>query len=270
MSIVFVGAGNMARSIIGGLLEQGLSAPSITACAPSAASLQNLQETTGINITQDNIAAVGKAETVVLCVKPQIMSVVCEQLREHIPDHALIVSVAAGISCASLHRWLGESRAIIRCMPNTPSLIGMGASGLFASAGVSTTQRQQAETLLQAVGIVEWVEDESLIDAVTAVSGSGPAYFFLMLEAIIEAGTAHGLDEATATRLAIQTARGAAELAKTSELSLSELRRKVTSPGGTTEQAISSFEGDDFRGTVKRAMQACVEHSRHMARQLDN
>lgn len=268
MSIAFIGAGNMSRSIIGGLIEQGVPPKEVIASAPTSARLKALQDSLGIRVTQDNAGAVDNAETVVLSVKPQIMRSVCEQLREHVPSSALVISVAAGITCSSLQNWLGEQRAIVRCMPNTPSLIGLGASGLFASAAVNSHQKQTAEQLMSAVGIVQWVQQESQLDVVTAISGSGPAYFFLMLEAMVEAGVEQGLDEATSTRLAIQTARGAAELANNSGDSLADLRLQVTSPGGTTEQAIKSFESDGLRQIVKRAMNACANRAREMAQQL--
>lgn len=268
MSIAFIGAGNMAQGIIGGLVEQGMPPADIIASAPTMTHLDSLQNTLGIRITQDNVEAVQNAQTVVLSVKPQVMKAVCEQLRESLPPSVLIVSVAAGITCSSLQAWLGGERPIVRCMPNTPSLVGLGASGLFASPATRSDQKQIAERLMNAVGIVEWVEQEALLDAVTAVSGSGPAYFFLILESMVEAGIAQGLDETTSKRLAIQTARGAAELARTSSHSLADLRRQVTSPGGTTEQAIKSFESDGLRDIIKRAMKVCANRARELSQQL--
>lgn len=267
-NICFIGAGNMARSIIGGLVQQGFAGDTITACDPKPAALDALVQDFGIRTGTNNLAAVADADIVVLAVKPQVMKEVCLPLREAINAESLVISVAAGISCHSLQQWLGEDRRLVRCMPNTPSLVRMGASGLFAASTVSDEQRQLADTVMRAVGEVQWLSDEAQIDAVTAVSGSGPAYFFLMLEAMVDAGVEQGLSFDTAKTLAIQTAAGAAELARSSEVGLAELRRRVTSPGGTTEQAILTFEDQQLRKIVKQAMQACADRSRQMAADL--
>lgn len=258
----------MARSIIGGLVKQGYPAASLCASDPNAATLAALQQDFGIRVAQDNAAAVAEAKVVVLAVKPQVMKEVCSALRPHLPADALVISIAAGINCASLGRWLGTERHLVRCMPNTPALVQMGASGLFAAAGVTSEEKSLAENILAAVGTVAWVEDEDLLHAVTAVSGSGPAYFFLFLEAMEQAGVQQGLDPVTARQLAVQTAAGAARLAQSSEVKLAELRRQVTSPGGTTERAIAAFEQQHLRQTVDIAMQACANRSRELAELL--
>lgn len=258
----------MARSILGGLVQQGFAGETITACDPKQAALDALRQDFGICTNTDNLAAVADADIVVLAVKPQVMKDVCLSLRDAIPEDCLILSIAAGISCHSLQQWLGEGRRLVRCMPNTPSLVRMGACGLFAAASVSEQQRQLADTVMRAVGEVRWLTEEAQIDAVTAVSGSGPAYFFLMLEAMVDAGVEQGLSAEVAKALAIQTAAGAAELARTSDADLPELRRRVSSPGGTTEQAILTFENLQLRETVKQAMQACADRSRQMAAEL--
>lgn len=267
-NICFIGAGNMARSIIGGLVSEGFKGSTITACDPKPATLEALADDFGIRTSTDNAAAVAGADIVVLAVKPQVMKAACEPLRQAIAADCLVVSIAAGISCESLQQWLGAERRIVRCMPNTPSLVRMGASGLYASSTVTDEQRQLAESVMRAVGAVQWLSDEAQIDAVTAVSGSGPAYFFLILEAMVDAGVEQGLDAEVAKALAIQTAAGAAELARTSDVDLAELRKRVTSPGGTTEQAILSFENQQLRAIIKQAMQACADRSREMAAQL--
>lgn len=267
-TIAFIGAGNMASSIIGGLLKQDFAANSIIAADPNADALGKLAQTFAITTTTDNTQAVQAADVLVLAVKPQVMAPVCKALAANIKPGALVISIAAGIECASLQNWLGGEVALVRCMPNTPALVQMGASGLFAEPAVTAAQRQLAETIMAAVGTVLWVEEEALIDAVIAVSGSGPAYFFLMLEAMAAEGTAMGLSAETAKALAIQTAAGAAKLAAESEVDLAELRRRVTSPGGTTEQAILSFERDQFRATVAKAMQACKHRAEEMAAQM--
>lgn len=264
-NVCFIGAGNMARSIIGGLIKQGFEADAICATATQLRTLENVAQDFGIRTLQDNNLAVKDADLIVLAVKPQKMKEVCLALADAVPAGCVIMSVAAGISCQSLQQWLGHSSRIVRCMPNTPSLVQKGACGLFASANVSAEQKSLTQKVMQAVGEVQWLEDETQMDAVTAVSGSGPAYFFLMLEAMVEAGIEQGLSAEVAQRLAIQTAAGAAELARTSDVDLAELRRRVTSPGGTTEQAIQTFEHLQLRSIVKQAMQACSDRARQMA-----
>lgn len=266
--IVFVGAGNMARSIIGGLVAQGKNADELAACDPNAGQLEALANDFGVRVSTDNKEMVCSADVVVLAVKPQVMKQVCQPLRESIPSGAVVISIAAGINCASLQRWLGPDRALVRCMPNTPSLVQCGASGLFASPEVSGSQKQLAQGIMEAVGIALWLDEEAAIDPVTAVSGSGPAYFFLMLEAMVDAGEAQGLSREVASDLAIQTAAGAAKLAQESDVDLAELRRRVTSPGGTTEQAILSFEKNGFRQIIASAMQSCGDRSKEMAKEL--
>ncbi|WP_106475845.1 pyrroline-5-carboxylate reductase [Phytohalomonas tamaricis] len=267
--LTFIGAGNMASAIFGGMIDKGYRAEAITATATRPEHLDTLKARYGINITTDNAAAVVDADVVVLAVKPQKMREVCLALAEAIQiSRPLIISVAAGIECEALGRWLGGNLPIIRCMPNTPSLVGAGASGLYATADVSDAQRDLASTLLGTVGLVEWVEEEALIDAVTAVSGSGPAYFFLMIEALEEAGVKRGLDLQSARRLAIHTAFGAAKMAAESELTPAELKRQVMSPGGTTEQAIASFEKAGIKPIFDDATHACAKRARALAAEL--
>lgn len=265
--IAFVGAGNMATSLIGGLCAQGFPPSQLRASAPSEATRQRLQQTYALFATADNAEAVQEADVVVLAVKPQIMKSVCLALAAHLPAQALVVSIAAGISCHSLQHWLGQ-RPIVRCMPNTPSLLRQGISGLFASPEVNPTQRLQAEQLLSAVGQVLWVEQEAQMDAVTAVSGSGPAYFFLLMEAMIEAGQQLGLSAEAASALTLQTALGAARMACESDSSAAELRRRVTSPNGTTEAAIKTFQASDFEALVAKALSAAAQRSGELAVQL--
>ncbi len=267
-NIVFIGAGNMAGSIIGGLVEQGVAPSTIFATDHNSETLAALCARTGVQSRSSNPAATDVADVLVLAVKPQVMKAVCMELAPHLREGTLVISIAAGIPCASLAQWLGAKTALVRCMPNTPALVQMGASGLYASDHVSDAQKAQAETVLKAVGTVHWVDTEALIDAVTAVSGSGPAYFFLMLEAMVDAATQQGLDADTAKALAVQTAAGAAKLAGQSELDLTHLRRNVTSPGGTTEQAILSFEANGFRQTVAKAMAACHHRAQTMAKDM--
>lgn len=267
--ITFIGAGNMASAIIGGLIDSGFSSSNITATSPDDAMLAPVRERLGIHTDTDNNAAVSQADVVVLAVKPQIMRQVCEAMRDSVQrQKPLIISIAAGLDANTIDGWLGGDNALVRCMPNTPSLVGYGASGLFANTRVSAEQRDVATQLMEAVGIVEWVEDEALLDAVTAVSGSAPAYFFLMFEAMEDAGVKMGLPAATARRLAIQTALGAATMAKQSDKDPATLKQNVMSPGGTTEQAIAHLEDANLRGTMEEAMQACAKRAQEMANEL--
>lgn len=266
-TLAFIGAGNMARSIIGGLIQEGVAPERIWASDRSEDTLQALARDFGVGTgTNDEVA--GRADVVILAVKPQVMKTVAQALQPALAHKPLLVSIAAGIDAASLGRWLGEEQAIVRCMPNTPSLVKTGASGLYANAHTSDAQRALAEQVMAAVGSVHWLASEALLDSVTAVSGSGPAYFFLVMEAMIDAGVELGLERETAAELTLQTALGAATLAQNSEVGVDELRRRVMSPGGTTEVAIQSFEQDGLRDTFKRAMSACAERSRTLAREL--
>ncbi|MFC6670309.1 pyrroline-5-carboxylate reductase [Marinobacterium aestuariivivens] len=267
-TVAFIGAGNMARAIIGGLLDNGYPANLIWATGTRAEKLADL-EARGLNTGTNNDAAVLAADILILAVKPQIMKQVCEPMRATVQQRRpLIVSVAAGIGCDSLDQWLGGSHAVVRCMPNTPSQVQSGASGLYGNERVSDEQKAQAESLMSHVGLALWVEREELLHAVTAVSGSGPAYYFLFMEAMMAAGEKLGLGADTARRLTLQTALGAARMASASELDPAELRRNVTSPKGTTEQAILSFQAAGLEKIVEEAMQACAQRSRELAEQL--
>jgi len=268
--IAFIGAGNMAASLIGGLRAQGIPAASICASDPGADKRDELNATHGVETFADNGQALAGADVIVLAVKPQVMQAVCRDLASHLDSNQLIVSIAAGINCASLQTWLGEQtpRAIVRCMPNTPSLLRQGVSGLYANAQVNDAQRQQAEQLLSAVGLALWLDKEELIDAVTAVSGSGPAYFFLLIEAMTAAGEELGLPRATAAQLTMHTALGAARMACESDVEAAELRRRVTSPNGTTEAAIQAFQASGFETLVQQAMNAAARRSAELAEQL--
>jgi pyrroline-5-carboxylate reductase len=267
--ITFIGAGNMASAIIGGLIDSGVSPSDITATAPNENELAPLNARLGINTHTDNNEAVANADVVVLAVKPQIMRGVCEAMRDNVQQQSpLIISIAAGLDAATIDQWLGGNNALVRCMPNTPSLVGIGASGLYANSAVSDEQRTLATQLMEAVGIVEWVEEEGLLDAITAVSGSAPAYFFLMFEAMEEAAVKLGLPAATARRLAIQTALGAATMAQRSDKDPATLKKNVMSPGGTTERAIQHMEDAQLRATIADAMQACAQRAEAMSKEL--
>ena len=267
--IAFVGAGNMASSIIGGLIESGHPAQCISAADPFAASLERLQEIAPVAIYSDNAEAVANADVIILAVKPQVMAEATDTIASAVQStSAVVISIAAGVTIGSMAARLGAQSAIVRCMPNTPALLGCGASGLFANHNVSEQQRQYAESILSAVGITTWVDTEQALDAITALSGSGPAYFFLFMEAMIDAGCELGLDRDTATTLATQTGLGAARMAIESEVDLAELRRRVTSPAGTTERAIQTFEQDGLRDVVNNAMRAAADRAAEMAREM--
>ena len=268
LKLAFIGAGNMARAIIGGLLAKGYPVGCISASATRQETLDSVSKQFGIQVGTDNRALAQVADVVILAVKPQILKAVALELAPALAHKPLIISVAAGITIGSMGEWLGADQAIVRSMPNTPSQVQTGAAGLFANANTSTEQRQAASHILGAVGVVQWLDDESLLNAVTAVSGSGPAYFFLMMEAMMDAAVDLGLSRECAAELTLQTALGAALLAKNSDVDVAELRRRVTSPKGTTEQAIRSFEEDGLRTVVSRAMKACADRSLELSEQL--
>jgi pyrroline-5-carboxylate reductase len=263
--IGFIGAGNMASSIIGGLINRGHEASLISASDLDTEKLDALATKTGLSAA-DNETIAQTADVIVLAVKPQVMSAVSTELAASLGDRRpLIVSIAAGITLSALERWFGPDAALVRCMPNTPALVGSGASGLFANALVNAAQRSIADQLLGAVGLSVWVETESDIDSVTALSGSGPAYFFLMMEAMQESAVKLGLSSELAKALTYQTALGAAQLALASDEETAQLRRNVTSPNGTTERAINHFEDGGLRQLVDGALQAAHARSIELA-----
>ena len=269
-TIGFIGAGNMASSLIRGLLSKSVTPSSILASDIDEKKLQELAKSCGVSATTNQQIA-DSADIILLAVKPQVMKRVCSDLvMDKSATSPLIVSIAAGITTGHLQNWLGCQHAIVRCMPNTPALIGEGISGLFANANVSSHQKELAEKLMRAVGTCVWVDDESDIDTVTAVSGSGPAYFFLFIEAMRDAAREMGLSDETANALVYQTAAGAAKLAISSEEDVSELRRNVTSPGGTTERALNMFEEGKLKELVERALHAARDRSIELANEFGN
>ncbi|WP_419533794.1 pyrroline-5-carboxylate reductase [Endozoicomonas sp.] len=267
-TIAFIGAGNMASSIIGGLINNGWPTYQLIATARTEATLSNIREKFNIETTVDNHQAVGKADVIMLCVKPQVMKEVLMDLSPSIKPNALIISVAAGITMESLQKWGGEHLSIVRSMPNTPSLLQCGASGLYANNNVSTDHKTLTDDIFNAIGIAKWVDQESLIDAVIAVSGSGPAYYFLLMEIMEQVGSRLGLDVETSRQLTLQTALGAARMATESDVDAAELRRRITSPNGTTEQAIKTFQEQGLPELVEKAMNAAVNRSIELAESL--
>ncbi len=267
--LAFIGGGNMARSLIGGLIDDGHPADAILVSEPNPEAASALRDTLGVQTMSDNRAAVASADVLLLAIKPQVLAGVCAEIAGEVREHRpLVISIAAGIRADSIDDWLGGQTALVRCMPNTPAMVKAGMTGLYANPGVSAAQRRRAETILRAVGETLWVENEELLDAVTAVSGSGPAYYFLFMEAMIEAGEALGLDPDAARKLTLQTALGAASMAIGSDESPATLRRRVTSPGGTTEQAIHRFEAAGLREIVSEALRAARDRSIELSAQL--
>ena len=267
--LTFIGGGNMAASLIGGLIADGWKPANISVADTDTGQLKRLAERFGVVTSPGNLAASETADVIVLAIKPQVIKPVTLELAALVKARRpLVISIAAGIREASLRDWLGEQCAIVRTMPNTPALVQSGATALYANANTSEDQRNIAESILRAVGIAIWVDDEALMDVVTALSGSGPAYFFLFMEAMQAAGHELGLPKKTARLLTLQTAFGAAKIALESSEDVSTLRERVTSPGGTTERAIQSLQGDGLETLVRKALKAAAARSRELGIEL--
>jgi len=268
-TLAFIGGGNMAGSLIGGLVTDGWDPGRIRVADPDAGRTKQLAERFSVITSLDNTEVIEGADAVILAVKPQQLHGVASQIAPAIHrQQPVVISIAAGIRETSLRDWLGEGTAIVRCMPNTPAMVQSGATALYANTRVSEAQRSLAESVLRAVGLALWVDDEDQMDAVTALSGSGPAYFFLFMEALQTAGTRLGLEPGTARLLALQTAFGAAKMALESREDAATLRRQVTSPGGTTERAIEVFRQEGLEDIVLKALQAAAGRSRELALEL--
>lgn len=269
--IAIIGAGNMGISLLGGLISKQFNPSNIIVTGTSEDKLHDIEEKWGVKTSTNNLAAASKADIIIFAIKPQIFSKVALELTQSIQQKKpLIISVATGITAASIQQWLGGGISIIRCMPNTPVVIGCGATGLYANTLVSEDQKQWADSILSAVGITLWVPREELIDVVTALSGSGPAYFFLFMEALQQAGEKLGLSSEDARTLTLQTAYGAAKLAQTSKKNLVELRKAVTSPGGTTEQAIKVLEKAHIREIMLNTLTAAHHRAIELSKELEN
>lgn len=265
--IAFIGGGNMAQALIGGLLAQDVKTNRIIIAEPVESLRDSLQQR-GLNVTADNRAAVAEADVVLIAVKPQMMADVLAGVSDLV-EGRLLISIAAGLSVQALSVMLGGYERIIRAMPNTPALVRTGATGLYAGAGASQADRGQAAAVLGATGLVLWVEDESLMHAVTAVSGSGPAYFFYWMEAMIAAGQQLGLSEQVARDLTLQTALGAAQMAITSGEAPAKLRQNVTSPNGTTQAALESMAQHQVGELIQQALLAAAARSETLSSALD-
>ncbi|PHS72771.1 MAG: pyrroline-5-carboxylate reductase [Cycloclasticus sp.] len=267
--IGFIGGGNMASSLIGGLVSNGYPADKVTVCDLDAEKLAYLGEAFGVNTTQDSQALVSMVDVLVLSVKPQHMQPVVEAVQTAAQQKKpVVVSIAAGIRVEAIERWIGGDMPIVRCMPNTPALVKTGATGLFANEQVSENQKDQVESLLRAVGVTVWLRTESELDAVTALSGSGPAYFFMMMEALEAAAIEAGLDQKTAQLLTQETALGAAKMALESSESAGVLRQRVTSPGGTTERALGVMNDRGLPSIFQEAVLAARDRSIELSDEL--
>ena len=254
-SIAFIGGGNMATSLIGGLVADGYPADAIWVTDVDDARLASLHDRFGVRTSKENPPAVARARTVVLAVKPQVLGDVCRELAESLQaNRPLVISIAAGVREPDIRRWVGYDAAIVRCMPNTPALLGAGATGLCANQTVSAAERSAADKILRAAGSTVWVDREDLLDAVTAVSGSGPAYFFRLMELMEQAGQELGLSQEVSRQLTLRTALGAARMALEGDDPPGILREKVTSPGGTTQRALELFDEGGFEALVTRAL----------------
>jgi pyrroline-5-carboxylate reductase len=264
MNISFIGGGNMASALIGGLLKDP-GAPSIRVADPSTEARERLAALPGVTVHADGAEVIEGADMVVLALKPQLLPGVLKHLGPLVHEDQCVLSVAAGITIAQLRATLHGGVAVIRTMPNTPALLGLGITGLFADPACSRSQKDAADRVMRAVGETVWVESESQIDAVTAISGSGPAYFYLLTEALAEAGEALGLSAVTAGKLATQTAIGAGAMLAEDDSDAATLRRRVTSPGGTTAAAIAAFEDGALRTLVANATRAAAQRSRELA-----
>jgi pyrroline-5-carboxylate reductase len=267
--LAILGGGNMGRALIGGMLRRGTRPEHITVGESFPPAREALAADFGVQCTADNAAAVEPASVVVVAVKPQIAGSVLAPLQPALQrTRPVVISIAAGIRLAALESWCGSGVPVVRAMPNRPALVGAGATGLFAPASVAGAQREVAERVMQAVGEVIWVGAEDDLDVVTALSGSGPAYFFLLAELLTQGAIDLGLDPAAARRLAIATLHGAGQLAHGGDGDLARMRAEVTSKGGTTEAAVKSFEAADLRGIVARALEAATRRSHELAAQF--
>ena len=268
--LAFIGGGNMARSLIGGLLKTGAAASAIRVAEPQAQAREALAREFAVATFAENRLAAEDAEVLVLAVKPQIMPALQAELRDTLQrQRPLLISIAAGVRLDQLERWFGAHLPIVRCMPNTPALIGAGATGLCANARVSPPQKAQAQHILDAVGLTRWIDDEALMDTVTALSGSGPAYFFALVEALEDAAVAQGMPRETARALAAQTCLGAGRMLAEGGEDPGVLRQRVTSPNGTTQAALESFAADGLPQMVRHAVAAATRRGAELAAELD-
>jgi pyrroline-5-carboxylate reductase len=269
LRIALIGGGNMGRALVGGLLTRGADPRNIFVGEAHAPFRESLTKHFGVHASADNVSVVGNADAVVLAVKPQDMQAATLPLRDALAARKpLVISVAAGLRADAIATWCGPGIAVVRAMPNRPALVGAGVTGAYAPSGVAPAHRQLATQILEAVGEVVWVDDEAHLDAVTALSGSGPAYFFLLAEEMIRGGIKLGLAPEVARRLSVGTLFGAGQLAHRSDGDVARLRTEITSKGGTTEAALKVFGSAGFDDVVERAVEAAASRSRELAAQF--
>ena len=268
--IGFIGSGNMAYALIKGLLSDGFEAKNINVSDANPELLEKRSSELGVTAQPNSVSLLNNSDVVVFAVKPQVLSVVCHELKNKASTDQLFVSIVAGIKSKDINRWLGGDFAIVRTMPNTPALFQSGVTGLYANELVNDLQKKSVNLLLSAVGECFWVNEENLLDAITAISGSGPAYFFLMMQSMKQAAMALGLDEDTADALSIKTSLGASIMATNSGKDSRTLRAEVTSPNGTTQSAIETFQDQNFEGIVAAATRAAYDRARELSQELGN
>jgi pyrroline-5-carboxylate reductase len=270
--ITFIGAGNMASCLIGGLVADGYPPDKLWATDPSFDKLEQLQKAFNINVTHDNRKGSKEANIILFAVKPQQVHQITEELKDlFVSQDPLLLSIVTGIRSSSFVKWTNyTSLKVVRCMPNTPALLRCGTTGLWANDFVTPEERAAAESILRSVGVTLWLEAEAELDVVTAISGSGPAYFFFFMESILETARKMGLDEEQAQLLTVNTALGSARMALESGKHVKALRQQVTSPGGTTEQAIRVFEQEGLRNIVDAALTAAKDKAIAIANMLDD
>lgn len=267
-NIAFIGAGNMTQSIVGGMCKSGYPADKVWVSNPSDAKLEKMKSELGVNTSNDNLEVVNSADAIVLSVKPQLMAEVCAHLRENVHNltDKLIITIAAGIRIPKYREYLGENIRIIRVMPNTPSLVGQGMSGLVTDDSVDETDKNFVTEAFNGVGETLWVSDEDQLDILGAVAGSGPAYFFEFMDSLAKAATELGFDAEKARAMVQQTCLGAAQMAKESDLSLEDLRKQVTSKGGSTAKGVEAYQDSDLHGISEKAVKAAVNRNQEMAK----
>ncbi len=267
-TIGLIGAGNMAYSIISGLINNSYDKNFIKISDANTVLLSQRKTEFDVEIFENNIALVQACDTILIAVKPQVLPEVCREVGSHLGHNPLIISVVAGAKTTDINHWLGQDCAIVRTMPNTPALFNQAITGAFANKQVDMKQKSHSDTILKTIGKCVWVADENLIDVVTAVSGSGPAYFFLLIESMTKAGVAMGLEQSIAEQLSIQTALGSAVMVSQSSDSPELLRIKVSSPNGTTQAAIESFQSQNFEAIVNQAMQCAFERAKKISMEM--
>lgn len=265
-TIGFIGGGNMSRSLVGGLISDGYESSLIWVSNPTIKKVQHLQAAFGVNVTASNAEVCDVADVIVLSVKPQVLQDVAKEIRDSIQQRKpLVISVVAGIDAKVIEKWLGGNVAVVRTMPNTPALLGVGATGMFANQFVNKKQNEIAESIMRAVGVIVWVDKESMLDVVTAVSGCGPAYFFMIMEIMQKTAEEMGMNADMAKLLVLQTAFGASKMALESEDAPAQLREQVTSPNGVTEVALRTFKESDIEKIFQQALRNAQQRSQELA-----